>query len=77
MPDGGTVAATVDWRADLVAVDIRTALTRTRGTDLASPVVEAVNRARAEANAELMRALPTGQGRRERKGERRKSLRRS
>lgn len=58
--DRGAVTATVDWRADLTAVDIGVAMTRTRGPELATQVAQAVNRARAEAGravAETMRAI--------------------
>lgn len=45
--DGGRVEAAMDWQSRLVALTIeRSALTRTRGSQLADEVVQAVNRAR-------------------------------
>jgi hypothetical protein len=58
--DSGAVTATVDWRADVTAIDIGVVMTRTRGPELAAQVTQAVNRARAEAGravAETMRAI--------------------
>lgn len=52
--DGGLVEAEADHRARLVDIRMsRAALTRARGPELGSQVVQAVNRARAIAEAEF------------------------
>lgn len=56
--DRGSVSATADWQGRPVAIEItRAGVTRSRGSALAAEVVQAVNRARAEARAELQRRM--------------------
>jgi hypothetical protein len=56
--DAGTVRVTTDHRARVTRIEITPAgLTRTRGSELARQVVQAVTRAQAQAAAEYERAL--------------------